>query len=73
MPIWRIHSGKLKPLFFKARQSRAFSFMTSDTDKPRKPIPVSVVTYRVQKPDEKEIRRLLGRDLEDAARRNKGR
>lgn len=47
--------------------------MKPDSEKPRKPIPVSVVTYRVQQPDSKEIKRLLGRDLEDAARRNKPR
>jgi hypothetical protein len=47
--------------------------MNPNPDKPRKPIPVSVVTYRVQQPDSKELKRMLGRDLEDAARRNKSR
>lgn len=42
-------------------------------DKPRQPIPVSVVTYRVQQPDQKEIKRILGRDLIEAARRGKSR
>ncbi len=47
--------------------------MNQADEKPRKPIPVSVVTYRIQKPDAKEIKRMLGMDLIEAARRSKPR
>ncbi len=47
--------------------------MTPDPKKPREPIPVAVVTYRVLQPDKKELKRMLGRELEEAARRGKGR
>lgn len=47
--------------------------MENKEDKPRKPIPVSVVTYRVRKIDPKEVKRILGRDLEEALQRGKSR
>lgn len=47
--------------------------MDTKPDKPRAPIPVTVVTYRVKQIDSKEAKRMLGRDLEEAARRGKAR
>jgi len=37
--------------------------MDTEIKKERKPVQVSVVTYRVHKPTNEEIRRLLGHDL----------
>ena len=45
--------------------------MTPEPDKTRKPIPVTVVTYRVKNVDRKELRRILGRDLVEAERAGK--
>lgn len=47
--------------------------MDTKPPKPRAPIPVSVTTYRVKQVDEKEARRILGRDLEEAMRKGKPR
>lgn len=45
--------------------------MKPEDEKPRKPIPVSVVTYKVRRPDSKEIKRILGRDLVEAEKKGK--
>jgi hypothetical protein len=37
-----------------------------------RPVPLTVIKYRLKMPDSKEINRLLGRDLVDALRKQKG-
>ena len=64
--------GKIETTIENATASGGVAiFMTPEPEKTRKPIPVTVVIYRVKQVDQKEIRRILGRDLVEAERSGK--